>query len=208
MLFNEPVGFKNNCGVKATLESIAYYPYHMHENVLEVICVLDGRYEISVDVHDHILSYGDVYFFNPQNSHKLKKAADNCILLTVHIDLSYYKNFFKNFTGDNNFDITEEFFICDSFRYENKYSLNTKYLRFLLTKIYMEYCSENFSEHMLEKLTKDFLSHILNNYRNYIYARIDENRYAVIQHDINEDSARIYRIIDYITDHFHEKVSV
>lgn len=210
MFFNEPIGFKNSCGVKATLESIAYYPYHIHNDILEIICVIDGKYEISIDAHDHMLSYGDVYFFNPKNSHKLKKAADNCILLTVHIDLNYYKNFFKNFDGSGNYDITGDYFICDSFRYENKYSLNTKYLRFLLTKIYTEYSSEKTSDHAVEKLTKEFLLHILNNYRNYIYAKLDDNKYVLVQHsNISGDNTgieRIHRIIDYIYEHSREKI--
>ena len=208
MLFAEPIGFKNSCGVKATLESISYYPYHMHEDILEIICIINGSYDISVDVHNHTLSYGDIYFFNTRNSHKIKKANGNCIILTVHIDLNHYKDYFRDFDGSGSFDISEQFFICDSFQYENKYSLNTKHLRFLMAKIYMEYSSENASNHRLENLTREFLSHILTHYRNYIYARLDDGTYAVVQHDNISGSERIYRIIDYIYSHFSEKLTL
>ena len=62
MLFNEPVGFKNNCGVRAALEDITYYPYHVHQDILETVCVLDGKYHIFNGVHELMLSSGDVYF--------------------------------------------------------------------------------------------------------------------------------------------------
>lgn len=212
MLYNEPIGFKNSCGVKATLESIAYYPCHMHDGILEVICVLDGKYEIACDAYDHLLSYGDVYFFNSNNSHKIKKADHgNCILLTVHIDLNHYKSYFKNFDGSENYDIMSDFFICDSFRHENKYSLNEKYLRFLLAKLYMEY-SSGASELSIENITRKLISYCLLHYHNYFYASTRNGKHVIIQRNndnkTEDKSNRIYRIIDYIYDHSREKTSL
>lgn len=208
MLFNELIGFKNNCGVRAALENISYYPYHMHSSILEVVCVLGGKYEISVDAHDHMISYGDVYFFNARNSHKLKKADDNCILLTVHIDLNHYREFFKNFDGSGSYDITDDYFVCDSFRHKSDYSCCFKYLRFLLAKIYTEYSSDSCSEQVLETLAKEFITHILSHYRNYIYARLDSGKYVLVQNveGTIPDTDRIQRIIDYIYYHFSEKI--
>ncbi|MCB6994312.1 AraC family transcriptional regulator [bacterium 210820-DFI.6.37] len=212
MQFNEIVGFKLNSGIKAVLQSIAYYPFHLHTHVLEVLCVLDGKFRISDCAHDHILSYGDVYFFNNRDPHKIEKLEPNGILLTVYIDLAHYKPFFEDFK-DGDYDITTmPYFICDSFHYEDKYTLDIKYLRFLLAKIYTEYAGPRPSDFRLETMGKELLSHILQHYQNYSYSKIEDGKYIIIRHKDSENYPsryeRIYRIIDFIYDHFKEKITL
>ena len=46
MQYTEQIGYKSEARIKARLESIEYYPFHIHENSLEIICVLNGTVEI------------------------------------------------------------------------------------------------------------------------------------------------------------------
>lgn len=47
ILFQEAVGYKLQSRVRVSLESIVQYPFHMHTNVIEIICVVDGSISIS-----------------------------------------------------------------------------------------------------------------------------------------------------------------
>lgn len=211
MLFNEPVGFKNNCGVRAALEDITYYPYHVHQDILETVCVLDGKYHIFNGVHELMLSSGDVYFFNPRDCHKLERVSDSGILLTVQIDLNRYKNHYRRFDKNGRYDITRDsFFICDSFRYENKSYLDIRHLRFLLARMLRLYRIG--SDLDLEGLTKEFLSHILDHYQDYYYTRLEDGRYMIVQQETPVYSharyKRIYRILDYLYENARQKITL
>lgn len=213
MLYNEIIGFKNNCGVKAILENLIYYPFHVHENILEIVCIIDGKYKIYNGAHQHFISHGDVYFFNSSDSHKIERISDAGIILTIHIDLKHYSGYFKNYNEQNNYDIIKEapFFICDSFIYDNKYSLAIKHLRFLVAKVYQEYFNDNYSEYRLEAVTKELIEYLLNNHQNYLYAQLGNGEYVLIQKEhshLDEKSKRVYRLVDYIFFHSHEKVTL
>lgn len=212
MQFNELIGFKSGCGIHAVLENIRYYPFHLHTGILEIICIINGKVKICDSAHDHTLSYGDVYFFNNSDPHKIEAITPDSIILTVHIDLGHYKQFFTEFEGSSYDLVSQPYFICDSFRYEDKYSTDIKYLRFLIAKIYTEYIKEDFSDHSLEQTCIRLLKHSLINYLNYSYSKIEGNRYIIIKRDIlggsNLEYKRLYKIIDYIYDHFREKITL
>ncbi len=212
MQFNELIGFKSGCGIRAVLENIRYYPFHLHTGILEIICIINGKVKICDSAHDHILSYGDVYFFNNSDPHKIEALTPDSIILTLHIDLEHYKQFFTGFE-DGGYDlVSQPYFICDSFRYEDKYSVDIKYLRFLIAKIYTEYVKEDFSDYTLERTGIQLLTHSLLNYLNYSYSKVEGNRYIIIKRDITSGNhleyRRLYKIIDYIYDHFREKITL
>lgn len=214
MQFNEIVGFKLNCGIKSVLESISHYPFHIHTSVLEIICVINGRFKISDTARDYILSYGDVYFFNNEDAHKIEKLDPDSILLTTYIDLEHYRPFYTFFHNNEDYDLvsTAAYFICDSFADDNKYSIDIRYLRFLLAKIYTEYSSSSPSEHELESLGKQLLDHILENYQDYAYSKSGEGKYIIVNRDNihihDKKYKRVYDIIDYIYAHSREKLTL
>lgn len=212
MQFKELIGFKSGSGIHAALENIKYYPFHLHKDVLEIVCVINGKIKISDSAHDHILSYGDIYFFNNSDPHKIESLDSDSILLTVHLDLAHYNRFFKDF-DDGNYDLVSmPYFICDSFRYADKYSTDIKYLRFLLAKIYTEYSKKDFSDYILEQLGRQLITHSLDNYLNYSYSKIEGGGYIIIKRENFNNNPmeykRIYKIIDYIYDHFKEKLTL
>ncbi|MCR5035074.1 MAG: AraC family transcriptional regulator [Clostridia bacterium] len=213
MLFNDFIGFKYDCRVKATLENIICYPFHTHNNILEAICVIDGSYRISNGALEHDLSYGDVYFFNAPDTHKIERTSETGILLTIHIDLSYFKETFSDYDGTGQYDITKTtYFICDSFYRGNIYSESIRHLRFLMAKIYMIYSDPSASSHDLEDIANEFLTHILDYYQNYIYIKQDNGKYAIVQNKTNTGKGlqddRFYRITEYLIDNSTKKITL
>ncbi len=201
-MFRETIGYKLNSRVKASLDCILYYPAHMHTNSIEIICVLDGMVSISDSALNHKLSAGDVYIFNAKDPHKIVTVSEKNIILTVQIDIEYYKRY------QNRLDTI--YFICDSFINKEQLAGELRYLRFLLAQICCEYRSGNTAESCLELLTKELLNYLTEQFRYYTYSKSQENSYDIVrrQEIKSEDPYynRIYDIIDYIYENFRGKI--
>lgn len=201
-MFQESIGFKLTSRVRASIESIVHYPFHMHASAIEIICVLDGVVSISDSALNHKLSAGDVYIFNARDPHKITSISENNIILTVQIDIDYYKKYQKRL------DMT--YFICDSFINKDQLVCELRYLRFMLASIYMEYYSKDISESRLENLTRELLNFLSDQFQYYTYSKSQENSYDIIRRqEMKSDDPyfnRIYDIIDYIYENFRRKL--
>lgn len=201
-MFKESIGFKLNSRVKAVLDNIGYYPAHMHAGSIEIICVLDGVVSISDSALNHKLSAGDVYIFNAKDPHKIVTVSENNIILTVQIDIDYYKRYFKR--------LDLMYFICDSFINKEQLAVELRCLRFLLARIYMEYRSREVSDSRLESLVRDLLNFLMERFQYYTYSKSKENSYDIVRRqEIKSGDPyynRIYDIIDYIYANFRSKI--
>jgi xylan 1,4-beta-xylosidase len=201
-MFKENIGFKLNSRVRAALENIGYYPAHMHTGSIEIICVLDGVVSISDSALNHKLSAGDVYIFNAKDPHKIVTVSEKNIILTVQIDIDYYKRYQKR--------LDLMYFICDSFINKEQLTAELRYLRFLLARIYTEYRSMEASDSRLESLVRELLSFLMEQFQYYTYSKSQENSYDIVRRqEIKAEDPyynRIYDIIDYIYANFRSKI--
>lgn len=203
MQYVEQIGYKSEARIKARLESIEYYPFHVHENSLEILCILNGNVEICDAAATYPLSYGDVHIFNPGTPHRIKSADPESIMLTVQIDLNHYKYHFKG--------LEKARFICDTYLDRDLYSMDIKYLRFMLARAYQLY-TEDSSAMKLEQHTRELLELLLTQFVQYVY-RQDERKTAHIVRLQNTDHVyknyeRMHRIVDYVHRHYSEKLSL
>lgn len=169
-MFKEYIGYKFNSGVKATIKNITYHPFHVHDDTLELICVLDGELDISNSAADYHLSHGDVYIFNANEFHKISSNTDN-IVLTVQL----HKN---NYIPQSSLGY-DLYFVCDSFRLKNKNTADLYYLRFLLAKIYFEYTKDDASDIALESLARRLMEHLTDNFKMYYYTFHESGKYEI-----------------------------
>jgi len=174
----------------------------MHTGAIEIICVLDGVVNISDSALNHKLSAGDVYIFNAKDPHKIITVSENNIILTVQIDIDYYKKYYKRL------DLT--YFICDSFINREKLAGELRYLHFLLARIYTEYRSRDVSESRLETFTRELLEFLTERFQFYTYSRSQGNSYDIVRRqEMKADDPydnRIYNIIDYIYENFRGRI--
>lgn len=202
-MFRESIGYKLDSRVKVSLDNIAYYPTHMHMGAIEIICVLDGVVNISDSALSHKLSAGDVYIFNAKDPHRINTVSENNIILTVQIDIEYYKRYFKK--------LDSMYFICDSFINKDQLVGELRSLRFLLAQIFSEYRSKR-SSARIETLTRELLSFLKEQFRFYTYNKSQGNSYDIVrrQEMKSDDSAfnRIYDIIDYIYENFRGHIKL
>ncbi len=203
MEYVERIGYKSTANVRAKLESITYYPFHLHRNDLEIICVLNGKVKVYDSAASYTLSYGDIYFFNANDPHKIVSDDPENIILTVHIKLDHYSQYFD--------DIKNNYFICDTYTQSGTYSFDIKYLRFQLAKLYKTY-SDKQSDIQLENLTRELLKSLIDNFQEYVYRTDSDHRPAIIRlqnkNQLYKNYERMYRIVDFVMDHFREKITL
>jgi len=174
----------------------------MHTGTIEIICVLDGTVSISESAMSHKLSAGDVYIFNAKDPHMIITVSEKNIILTVQIDIEYYKRYHKR--------LDTTYFICDSYINKDQLACELRYLRFLLAQIHAEYRSIEINEPHLELLTRELLGFLTEQFQYYTYSKSKENSYDIVRRleMKSEDPSynRIYDIIDYIYENFRRKI--
>ena len=201
MQYIEKIGYKTSSLIRAKVESMEYYPFHLHDDALEIICVLNGTVRISDSAASYTLKYGDVHIFNKNDPHKIESDDPDNILLTIQLDTNYYGRFFD--------ELNDAYFICDTYEDRDLYAVDIKHLRFMLAKIFDEY-SGAFSEIRLEELGRELLTLLLAQFRQYVY-KSDENRAANIvrlqnMNHIYKNYERMYRIVDFVYTNFRKKL--
>lgn len=203
MQYTEQIGYKSEARIKARLESIEYYPFHIHENSLEIICVLNGTVEICDSAATYTLSYGDVHMFNSGIPHRITSSDPESIILTVQIDLNHYKYHFKGLE-----DIS---FICDTYSDRDLYCMDIKYLRFMLARTYQLY-TENGSAIRLEQHARELLELLLSQFVQYVYREDEKKKVHIVRLQntghIYKNYERMYRVVDYVRRHYSEKLSL
>lgn len=201
MRFKEKINYKSNSMIKVSLENISEHPFHLHEDSIEIICILDGELYISDSASDYHLKYGDIYIFNPRDPHKLLSPGEN-IVLTLHIDQKYYSNYFS--------DMFSSYFVCDSYTYKSDLPSEIKDLRFLLATIYFEYIKESSSDHSLESIALKIISLLLEEFNHYTYIPIPTGGFEIARQSkeklSNPTNLKIYNIIDYICENYYKKI--
>ena len=201
MQYIEKIGYKTSAGIKAKVESMEYYPFHLHDDAIEIICVLNGTVKISDSAASYTLKYGDVHIFNKNDPHKIESDDPDNILLTIQIDCPHYMRHFD--------ELDDAYFICDTYAERDLYAVDIKHLRFQLARIYREY-SGHYSDILLEDMAKELLRLLLSQFRQYVY-KSDENRAANIVRLQNIDHIyknyeRMYRIVDFVYTNFRKKL--
>jgi len=201
MQYIEKIGYKTSAGIKAKVESMEYYPFHLHDDAIEIICVLNGTVNISDSAASYTLKYGDVHIFNKNDPHKIESDDPDNILLTIQIDCPHYMRHFD--------ELDDAYFICDTYAERDLYAVDIKHLRFQLARIHREYAG-NYSDILLEDMAKELLRLLLSQFRQYVY-KSDENRTANIVRLQNIDHIyknyeRMYRIVDFVYTNFRKKL--
>lgn len=203
MEYIELIGYKNESLVKAKIESISYYPFHLHKEDIEIICVLNGTITIFDSAAAYPLTYGDVYIFNSNDPHKIISDDSQNIILTIHINTPHYNQYFDN--------LSDAYFICDTYVRRDLYSIDIKHLRFKLAQLYKLY-KENKSPMKMEHCAEELLQLLITQFQQYTYQHEEGHPAAIVrlqnQDHLYKNYERMYRIVDYVMTHFKEKLTL
>lgn len=207
MLYNY-VGFNPHSHVKSYCAVLGASFTKIHFDVLKIICVLDGSIVVSDSFSDYLLKQNEIHIVNPTYPyfiHESQSNTDASTLLVVEIDMPHYTSFFPDFNKS-------VYFTCTVDPKNLLFEEYLTYLRFLMSKIYFLYNESNTQATTeLDDAAKRLISFLLNHFDSYIFELDDVgNCKIVLNTNAKEpyDPSRIYRIIDYIYDHFDEDIKL
>lgn len=200
MDFNEQLGFKTSAGIRASLMNIQEYPFHFHQNYIEIICVLKGSIEIYDSAVNYTLGPNEMHIFNSSDPHKITAIddPDEVVILTVHIDKTKYLASYDK--------LPIAYFVCHSTNPSNIFLPEMNLLRMLMTKAYFEYTERRASAHDLDTIAHEIIDLLYGQFHYYAYEKLSTGNYQIIRRKYdgrNEDEFyRIYKIADYVEYNF------
>lgn len=184
---HEIVEFSPNIPLKIFMHKLGFVAKHWHKS-LELLMVLEGTIDITVDGSTYALESEDIILINSNSIHEIH--SENAVMIALQIDLSRINQF------DNNLE--ELVFDCNSVTQEDSGKFNG--IRFSIATMIRENShNERGSEYKNYSLCYYLVSELLANFQIPATESVkNKQKYMV----------RLTRIINYIQEHYAENFSL
>lgn len=173
--------------------SIKEYPIHWH-NSLEIVYVLKGKVNITLDSDTFELYERELEIINPDEAHRIYSKDDNNKILIFHFDPSFFEKYYNDMENIFFYTNTSEEGIQECEEYDD---LRT-YLSIILCEAIQR--SQDFDE-AIEETIIELLYHLINNFHYLLYDKDDLK-------DNEEQLERYHRIAKYIFNNYNDKISL
>ena len=186
------INYPNDLPIKISCLSIKNYPIHWH-NSIEIIYVLKGSLNITINTDSFILKEKEVEIINSDEAHSFNSNEENEILI-FQIDPSFFEKYYK--------DINNVFFYTNSNDQEDQAGEKYDDLKYFLSKLLCEYVQrlEDYDEE-IEEILIDLLYHLINNFHYLTYEK-EELKEKTEQLD------RYHRISKYIFNNYNNNITL
>lgn len=181
MLYFEDVHFSKGIPAAASILRIRDYPLHAHENIMEIVLVLQGTLSVMVSFERFKLKAGDYIVINAEDSHQMTGDAENITAL-LSFDLIALEPACKY--------ATTVVFACESFdlaKYKKQEVLLREKLFSILHFIIAEksYNTGDFCatvEELISLLIKEYAMESYYNRNSFVSAGKKEIYYRILKH--------------------------
>lgn len=189
----EYINYPSDLPVTISYATIKEYPIHWHNSV-EIIFVLKGRINITIDTDDYELVERELEVINVDEAHVIySKDEDNRILI-FHIDPYFFEKYYSDIENMFFYTNTTDEGVQDAEEYDE--------LRTFLSIILCEAIQkgDNYDEEIEAKLV-ELLYHLINNFHYLMYEKEDlkENE---------EQLERYHRIAKYIFNNYNNNITL
>ena len=188
----EIIGYKQGLNTNILVHSVNKFKLHWHKEI-EILLVLKGRVTVSVNNRRYELKEDDLFLINSNEIHSTVANGDN-IMVVIQINPAFYYKVFP--------ELQEMKFKFNSNSSEEIEGKIYDQIRFYIAEIVKEY---NKSAEGYELVIEGILNNLMAIIIRHIprYEGEDRNR------DITEkDLPRIKRILDYVDEHYPEKITL
>lgn len=201
--FDELIPYKSQARVRAYITSIGNTTIHSHSASFELVCVLQGAIYVLEEGSNYDLIEDETTILNPTTPHRLRSDDPENIVLIVQFDRDYYKHYYPEL------DIAD--FTLYSPVHSDTVSSDYRFLRFLMSEIFVEYTSQECSDLRLDTLTKELVQLLFDHFHYYRYEKtssgiVSARRKNQGQPDVN--FLRVYEIVDYIILNSHNNLTL
>lgn len=204
MQFHERLGYKTSAGIRAGVVNIHHYPFHYHEDYMELICVLSGKITVYDSAVSYTLEKNELHLFNATDPHKIICTEKDCQILMVHIDKTKYLDKYDR--------LKLAYFVVHNSGKNQTNLPEMNLLRFLMARAYYAYTDHSASDIELDRIADEIIGLLFDQFHDYAYEKLDSGNYNIIRRKYdgrNENEFyRIYRIADYIESNISEKLKL
>ena len=188
----EYINYPFDLPIKISFLNIKNHPTHWH-NSIEIIYVLKGSLNITIDTDSFTLNEREVEIINSDESHSISAIDDNKVLI-FNIDPFFFEKYYK--------DINNVFFYTNSNDDEDQNGPEYEELKTILSQILCEYVQkvEDYDEE-IEKHLITLLYHLVNNFH-YLTHEKEELKEKTDQLD------RYHRISKYIYNNYNNNITL
>ena len=188
----EYINYSNDLPIRITYSNIKNYPIHWH-NSIEIIYILKGSLDITIDTDKFTLKEKEVEIINVDECHSFY-SNENAKVLIFNIDPVFFEKYYK--------DINNIFFYTNSNDEETQNGEEYNVLKIILSQILCEYVQklDDYDEE-IEKNLIDLLFHLVNNFH-YLTHEKEELK------DKTEQLARYHRIAKYIYNNYDNNITL
>jgi xylan 1,4-beta-xylosidase len=184
-IVHENIDFSDGMPINISIQTMADAPIHWH-NCIEILLVLSGRLNITIDTESYHLFEDDIILINCDQRHEIQ-SNDNMVVV-LQINPFYYKRGLEE----------GAFFLCNSAVYNNK-SRFTQLKRLIAKIIYINYNDSegnellkiSFSYQLVLELVKNFMS--------------TEERNT---NSVSKSLQRLGDIIQYLNDNYNDNITL
>lgn len=188
----EYIAYTSDLPINITYASVNNYPLHWH-NSIEIIYVLKGKVNISIDTDSYELYENEIEIINENETHTIHSDIENKLLI-FHIDPNYFEKYYS--------DINNIFFYTNSSDEGAQEGPEYDELRGYLSRLLCEAVQrqEDYDEEIEDILIK-LLFHLVNNFH-YLIQEQDSLKENSMQLE------RYHRISKYIFNNYNNNITL
>jgi AraC-like DNA-binding protein len=188
----EYIAYTSDLPINITYASVNNYPLHWH-NSIEIIYVLKGKVNISIDTDSYELYENEIEIINENETHTIHSDIENKLLI-FHIDPNYFEKYYS--------DINNIFFYTNSSDDGAQEGPEYDELRGYLSRLLCEAVQrqEDYDEEIEDILIK-LLFHLVNNFH-YLIQEQDSLKENSMQLE------RYHRISKYIFNNYNNNITL
>ncbi|WP_027937659.1 AraC family transcriptional regulator [Anaeroarcus burkinensis] len=190
-MYTKPVSFADTAPTAATVRHIDECPLHCHEDVLEIILVLQGTVQVKISFEYFTLHAGDYVIVNKEDSHKIWSLNEEDNMVAVfHIPLPPFRTAFPH--------LDYVLFACESFDLATYKGQTAKLRRLLLTLLESLLQDDDSTMKQAAEITSQLMQVLVEEY--------SLERYYNRNQDIDTDKRETYyAIIRHIYENYQDK---
>ena len=197
------IDYPDKVPINVCVSRIHEQPVHCHKDDLELVIPLSGTIKTIIGYNNMILQEGEPFIVNDTEIHGLYETDEENLVLTVHIDLSYFRKY--NEAAYGSFFLIAETYLNDVLYDEPVEEMRNQLLNLCTVKL-----EHNTADDTLEAMCADFLDFLLKNFQ-YFYYKESGGRHFVNRYEGRSNQAQAYRIrslMYYIWDNYNQKITL
>lgn len=197
------IDYHERVPINVCVSRIHEQPVHSHNDDLELIVLLRGSIKAIIGYTTILLKEGETLILNDRDIHGLYQTEEDNLVLTVHINLRYFRKY-------NKASYDSFFLMAATYLNDEPYDEPVEEMKSFLFNLSTLMLDRNTSDDTLEVMCADFLDFLLNNFQ-YFYCSAAGSRHFINRYEGKNNQAQAFRmrsLMYYLWDNYDQKITL